>query len=283
MSMNEIDVDEIIDVVARLCIDANCDLGEDVMAALKEALENEESPIGREVLEQLLENARIAREERMPICQDTGLTVVFLEVGKDVRIVGGDLYDAVNEGVHRGYREGYLRKSVVGDPMIRENTNDNTPAVVYVDVVPDDKLKIKVLPKGAGGENVSAIKMLTPAEGVKCVKDFVLQVVESAGGKPCPPIIVGVGIGGDFEYVALLSKRALLRPIGIHNPQKHIEVLEKELLAKINDLGIGPQGFGGRVTALAVNIETFACHIGSLPVAVNINCYAHRYKEAALG
>lgn len=280
--LREIHVRDITEAVATLCMESNYYLGEDVLRAFRESLGGEESPVGRGILEQLLENARIAAEERVPMCQDTGFAVVFLELGQDLHVVGGDLYQAVNEGVRRGYQEGYLRKSIVGHPLERKNTGDNTPAVIHTEIVPGDRLKITVAPKGGGSENMSGLKMLTPAQGVEGVKEFVIQRVREAGPNPCPPIVVGVGIGGTFEKAALLAKKALLRPIGQHNPLTDVAELERELLERINDLGIGPQGLGGRVTALWVSVEIFPAHIASLPVAVNINCHAARHREAVL-
>lgn len=268
--------------MARLCIEANYFLGEDMLEALRKGMAGEESPVGREVFGQLLENADIARREQVPMCQDTGMATFFLELGQDVHITGGDLEEAINQGVSRGYREGCLRKSVVGHPLERKNTGDNTPAVIHIRVAPGDKLKIVFAPKGAGSENMSALKMLKPAEGVEGVKDFVLATVKAAGPNPCPPIIVGVGIGGNFEKCAFLAKKALLRKAGTPNPLPEIAALEAELLHRINDLGIGPQGLGGRITALAVHVEVYATHIASLPVAVNLSCHAYRHKEVVL-
>lgn len=273
---------EIVAAVAELCQQANYYLGEDVKKALEEAYAKEESPTGRDVLKQILANAEIAAAEQMPMCQDTGVAVVFLEVGQEVAITGGYLYDAVNEGVKKGYTEGYLRKSMVGDPLKRQNTGDNTPAVIHTKIVPGDRLKITVAPKGGGSENMSALAMLTPAAGREGVKKFVVETVKKAGPNPCPPVVVGVGIGGNFEKAALLAKEALLRPLGEPNPEPDLAALEQEILAEINRLGIGPQGFGGRVTALAVHINTFPCHIASLPVAVNLNCHAARHKTVVL-
>lgn len=268
--------------VARLCMEANYFLGEDVLEALRQGMAGEESPVGREVFGQLLENADIARREQVPMCQDTGMATFFVELGQDVHITGGDLEEAINEGVRRGYREGHLRKSVVGHPLKRKNTGDNTPAVIHIRVTPGDRLKIVFAPKGAGSENMSALKMLKPSEGVEGVKEFVLATVKAAGPNPCPPIIVGVGIGGSFEKCALLAKKALLRKAGAPNPLPDIAALEKDLLRRINDLGIGPQGLGGRITALAVHVEVYATHIASLPVAVNLSCHAYRHKEVVL-
>lgn len=274
---------EVTSAVKKLCISANCNVPRETIAALESAAETEESPVGREILEQILENHRIAREEGVPACQDTGVAMVFLELGQDVHLVGGDLYEAINEGVRQGYTEGYLRKSLVNDPLFkRVNTGDNTPAVIYVDIVPGEDLKITVAPKGGGAENMSGLAMLAPAAGVDGVKQFVVEQVKKAGSNPCPPIVVGVGIGGTFDRVALLAKKALLRPAGSRNPDPMYAELERELLAEVNKLGIGPQGFGGRTTALAVNIETAPCHIASLPVAVNINCHVGPHETVVL-
>ena len=280
--MREIDVAQVTETVARLCQEANMDLGEDAFAALERALEQEESPVGKDVLQQLIENARLARREWVPMCQDTGVAVVLVDVGQDVHVVGGSLEDAINAGVRKGYTEGYLRKSVVADPFDRKNTGDNTPAVIHYRVVPGDRLKITVLPKGAGSENMSALKMLTPADGLEGVMDFVVEVVDQAGSNPCPPIIVGVGVGGTMEQAALLAKRALARPVGQPHPRPEIAGIEEKLLQRINRLGIGPQGLGGRVTALAVHMEVYPTHIACLPVAVNLQCHAARHKEAVL-
>jgi len=277
-----ITVDQVIETVAGLCQEANFRLGEDVLAAIERAQDEEISLTGKDILQQLLKNAEIAREEAVPICQDTGFAVVFLELGQDVHIAGGDLYAAVNEGVRRGYRDGYLRKSIVDHPFNRVNTGDNTPAVIHTRIVPGEHLRIIVAPKGGGSENMSALKMLKPAEGVAGVKKFVVETVRAAGPNPCPPIIVGVGIGGTFEKAALLAKEALLRPLGTPAADPAAAALEKELLETINGLGIGPQGLGGQVTALAVHVEVHPCHIASLPVAVNLNCHASRHKEALL-
>jgi len=281
--MREINCQEVREAVARLCKEANFFLGEDVLDALHRAQEEEESSLGKEILDRILENAQVAARERMPLCQDTGLAVVFLEVGQDVHIVGGSLYDAVNEGVRQGYIEGYLRKSVVDRPFsARVNTGDNAPAIIHTDIVPGDRLKITVCPKGGGSENMSALAMLKPADGREGVINFVVDTVDKAGANPCPPIIVGVGIGGTFEKAALLAKKALLRPVGQSHPDPEVAQLEKDILERVNKLGIGPQGFGGRVTALAVHVEVFPCHIASLPVAVNIQCHSARHKEAVL-
>ncbi len=280
--MKEIDAQRISEAVKELCIEANCVLGEDVISAIENALKKEESKIGKEILKLLIENVNVARAEKIPICQDTGVAVVFVELGSDVRIVNGDLREAINDGVKRGYTEGYLRKSMVKSPIDRVNTGDNTPAIIHFDIVKGENLKITVLPKGGGSENMSQLKMLAPSDGVEGVKKFVVETVKKAGSNPCPPIIVGVGIGGNFEYAPLLAKKALLRPVGEHNPDPQIAKLEEELLEEINKTGIGPQGLGGRVTALALNIETYPCHITALPVAVNIECHAHRHREVVL-
>lgn len=280
--MKEVDAAKITEEVMRLCMEANFELGEDVLRAIERGYETEESPVGKEILGQLLENAEIAKTERMPICQDTGLTVIFLEVGQDVRITGGDLETAINEGVRKGYMEGYLRKSVLGDPLKRVNTGDNTPAVLHTKIVPGDTFRMYVVPKGGGSENMSKVAMLKPADGVDGVKEFVVESVRTASANPCPPIIVGVGIGGTFEQCAMNSKRALLREIGSEHSDPFYAELEKELLVKVNELGVGPQGLGGVVTALAVHIEAAPCHIASLPVAVNLNCHAARHKMVEL-
>ncbi|WP_428323565.1 fumarate hydratase [Natroniella sulfidigena] len=281
--MMAIHVEQVTEAVAKMCKEANYILGADILEGYQEALEREESEVAREVLETLLENAEIAKEEKMPICQDTGMAVIFLELGQDAEIEGGSLTEAINEGVRQGYQEGYLRKSVVADPLERQNTGDNTPAIIHTELVPGDKIKLTVAPKGFGSENMSQIKMLKPADGVEGVKDFVLQVVEEAGSNPCPPIVVGVGIGGTFEKAALLAKKAIVRPIGLHNQKEELAQVEEELLTEINQLGIGPQGFGGATTALAVNINDYPTHIAGLPVAVNINCHVTRHKEITLG
>ncbi len=280
--MREIPFAQVRDTVARLCIDANCLLGEDVIQAFTTALAEEESPTGKDIIRQCLKNAEIARQEMMPICQDTGWAVVWVEIGSEVRITGGELYDAISQGVAKGYTEGYLRKSIVRDPLRRENTNDNTPPIIYTDIVPGEKLKITVQPKGGGSENMSEVKMLSAADGAEGIKEFVIDRVARSQANPCPPVIVGVGIGGTFEKSALLAKHALLRRIGSVHPDPFYAEMEKELLHRINRLGIGPQGLGGRITALAVFIEAFPCHIATLPCAVNINCHAARHKTAIL-
>ncbi|NLA42119.1 MAG: fumarate hydratase [Smithella sp.] len=273
---------QITRAVRKLFIEANTALNPDVISALKRALKKEESPIGRQVLEKILENARVARRAEMPICQDTGLAVLFVEIGQEVHITGGDLREAVGEGVRQAYADGYLRKSVC-DPLTRANTKDNTPAVIHVDLVPGNQLKITAMPKGGGSENMSAARMLTPAAGIEGIKKFILETVEAAGANPCPPIIVGVGIGGSLEQACLLAKKALLRPVGKkHKTDKRLARMERELLEKINALGIGPAGFGGRITALAVSAEMMPCHIASLPVAVNIQCHVARHKEIVI-
>ncbi|MDI6709533.1 MAG: fumarate hydratase [Thermoanaerobacterales bacterium] len=280
--MRTINTDDIIAAVARLCQEACFELEADVRAALENARGKEVSPVGREILEQLLTNAAIAESERIPMCQDTGIVVVFLDVGQEAAIVGGDLYAAVTEGVHQGYTEGYLRKSVVKSPLERVNTGDNTPPVIHCRIVPGDQLRITVVPKGAGSENMSALKMLKPADGVEGVKQFVIDTVLAAGPNACPPLTVGVGIGGTMEKAALMAKEALVRPLGRPNPDPAAAALEAELLERINALGLGPMGLGGRVTALAVHVELYPTHIASLPVAVNINCHAMRHKSTLL-
>lgn len=280
--MKRIHINTIIDAVEKLCIKANYDLGKDVIASFNKALTTEESPLGREVFARLIENAAIAHEERVPMCQDTGMTVIFVELGQDLHIEGGLLTDALNEGVRRGYEKGYLRKSVVNDPFERVNTQDNTPAIIHYDLVQGDELHITVAPKGAGSENMGAIKMCKPSDGLEGVMQFVVDTVDRAGGNPCPPIIVGVGAGGNMEKATLLAKKALTRDVGVHNPEERLAKIEEELLERINKLGIGPQGFGGVNTALAVNLEVYPTHIAMLPVAVNINCHAARHKEITL-
>jgi fumarate hydratase subunit alpha len=279
--MKQISCREITDNVRKMCLEANFNLGEDVLQAFNAAEKNEESPIGREIMGMLTENARIAKDESIPMCQDTGFAVFFVELGDDVRVIDGNLIEAINEGVRRGYQEGYLRKSIC-HPFTRKNTGDNTPAVVHVELVPGDKLKIIFAPKGGGSENMSRVTMLRPSDGKKGIKDFVVTRVKESGANPCPPIIVGVGIGGTFEKAAWLAKKALLRPLGSAHPDPELAAFEQEIFTAINNLGIGPQGFGGSTTSLAVHIELFPCHIASLPVAVNINCHAHRHKEVIL-
>ncbi len=277
--MREIDVQLLSDTVAEMCKEANYYLGDDVLKALKNGLREEVSPVGREIIRQLLENARIAREEEVPLCQDTGFAVLFVELGQEVQLTGGDFNEALQEGVRRGYREGFLRNSIVSDPLERINTGDNTPAIIHLEIVPGDKVKLVFAPKGGGSENMSAVRMLTPAQGVEGLLDFVVETAAKAGPNACPPLVVGVGLGGTFEKVAYLAKKALLRPLNEPHPNPFYADLEKEMLARINRLGIGPQGYGGKITALAVHIETFPCHIASLPAAVNLNCHACRCKE----
>jgi len=280
--MREVAYADVVETVSRLAIEANTFLGEDVLRALEVAAAREESPLGRQVLAEILENDRLAASERLPICQDTGAAVVFVEMGEEVSIKGGSLFDAIHAGVRKGYVEGYLRKSMVADPLRRQNTKDNTPAIIHLELVPGDRLKITLLPKGGGAENMSRMAMLTPAHGAEGVKQFVLETVEKAGPNACPPVVVGVGIGGTFDTVGMLAKKALLRPVGSIHPDPFYAEMEKELLERINNLGIGPMGYGGRVTALAVHIEAAPCHIVSLPVAVNLQCHAARVKWAEL-
>ncbi len=279
--MREIHVEEIRDNVAQMCIDAAYHVSDDVLMAFDRALETETAPAAKEIIGLLIENARIARDEHIPVCQDTGIAIFFVEIGQDLRIKNGFLVDAINEGVRKGYREGYLRKSVV-EPISRKNTGDNTPAIIYTELVPGDKLKISFMPKGAGSENMSVIRMLRPTEGIEGIKDFVLECVQKAGANPCPPVVVGVGIGGDFEKAALLAKKALLRPVGSPHAKLELASLEEMLLKAVNKTGIGPEGLGGKVTAMAVHVESFPCHMASLPVAVNINCHAARHKTILL-
>ena len=279
--MKEINVTQITETVAKLCIDACLYLGDDVVELLHQAREKEVSNFGCYILDRMLENLKIASEQQIPMCQDTGMTVVFLEIGQDVHITGGNLEDAINEGVRRGYQEGYLRKSVLS-PLERVNTKDNTPAVIHTQIVPGDNLKIMVAPKGAGSENMSRLKMLKPADGLEGIKEFVLETVTLAGGCPCPPLILGIGIGGTMEKAAILAKKALLRKAGAPSTDSLAAELETEILKLVNKTGIGPQGLGGKVTALAVHIETYPTHIAELPVAVNIQCHAARHKEAIL-
>jgi fumarate hydratase subunit alpha len=279
--MREIHTSEITAAVRGLCIEANTHLGQDVLEAFNRAIDQEISPTGKDILGKLVENASIAREEGIPICQDTGFAVVFVELGQKVHLVGGELKEAINEGVRLGYQEGYLRKSTC-HPFTRKNTGDNTPAIIHVDVVPGDGLRLMVAPKGGGSENMSRVTMLTPAVGIKGVKDFVVQRVKESGANPCPPTIVGVGIGGTFEMAALLAKKALLRQLGSQNPNPELAIIEQEFYDEINALGIGPQGLGGRITSLAVHVNMMECHIASLPVAVNIQCHAARHKEIEL-
>ncbi len=280
--MRELSVEEITKAVAVLCVDANLKLSLETEQCIDNARQNEKSPLAKSVLGQLQENMEIAREDKIPICQDTGMAVFFVEIGQDLHITGGNLTDAINEGVRYGYAEGYLRKSVVGDPLERENTKDNTPAIIHYDIVSGDKLTITIAPKGFGSENMSKLEMLKPADGVEGVKRVVLDAAKNAGPNACPPFVLGVGIGGDFELVAKLAKKALTREPGTHNPLPHIAKLEEEILEEINSLGIGPAGLGGSTTALAVNIETYATHIAGLPVAVNMCCHVYRHKSVVL-
>jgi fumarate hydratase subunit alpha len=279
--MREIDVKLITGKVRDLCMEANTDLGEDVLEVFDRAIEKEESPLGVEILKELKENARIARDEKVAICQDTGFAVVFIELGQDVHLVGGGLKEAIFEGVRQGYRDGYLRKSIC-HPFTRANTGDNTPAIIHTEIVPGDQVKITVAPKGGGSENMSRVVMLTPSDGIEGIKRYVVERVKESGSNPCPPTIIGVGIGGTFELAALLAKKSLIRPLGSKNPDTELDQLEFEILTEINKLGIGPQGLGGRTTSLAVHILMMPCHIASLPLAVNIQCHAQRHKEVTL-
>ncbi len=282
--MREISAKEIEETVRDMCMDANYNLGDDVVEAIKKAKDREDSPTGKAILEDILKNIEIGKNEKLAICQDTGFAVYFVELGEDVRITDGHYMDAFTEGTRRGYQDGYLRKSIVNDPVLsRVNTKDNTPPIVYTDIVPGDKIKITMCPKGGGAENMAEIRMLTAAHGIEGVKKFVIERVEKSGGNPCPPVVVGVGIGGTFEKCAMLAKKSLLRhPLGSHNPDKRFAEVEEELLEKINNLGIGPMGLGGRTTALAVHIETFPCHIATMPAAVNLNCHASRHKTRTI-
>lgn len=280
--MKTINVNEIIKTVKELSIEANYYLPNDVKEAIEKAEKNEKWPIANNILNKILENSQIASAEKMPICQDTGMACVFIDIGQDVHITGGSLEEAINEGVRQGYAEGFLRKSVVKDPLHRVNTNDNTPALIYYNMVPGDKVKITVAPKGFGSENMSRIAMLKPSDGLEGVKNFVLETVRMAGPNPCPPIVIGIGIGGSFDKAAYLAKKALIRPVNENNTDEFYGNLEKELLEEVNKIGIGTQGFGGKTTALALNIETYPTHIAGLPVAVNINCHATRHKERVL-
>ncbi len=280
--MREIQAGAVTETVARLCIETNQYLPEDVKGALRDCRACEDWAIAQNVLDQIIENYEIAQERELPVCQDTGIACVFLEVGQEVHIAGGSLREAVDEGVRRGYGEGYLRKSVVRDPLRRVNTGDNTPAMLYTEIVPGDQLRVTVAPKGFGSENMSAIRMLKPSAGLQGVKDFILETVEHAGPNPCPPMVIGVGIGGTFDKAALLAKKALLRPLDSSYPDPFYADLERELLEKINRLGIGPQGFGGRTTALGLNIETMPTHIAGLPCAVNVSCHVTRHKTEVI-
>ena len=275
--MRTIHTDEIIKEIRQMCIDANLILSEDVKCRIEDAIQTEKSPVGKNVLQQLDENMKIARTENIPICQDTGMAVVFLKLGQDLHIEGMNLEDAVNEGIRQGYVDGYLRKSVVGDPILRENTKDNTPGIIHYEIVPGDRLEITVAPKGFGSENMSRVFMLKPADGIEGVKNAILTAVKDAGPNACPPMVIGVGVGGTFEKCALLAKKALTRPVGEHSNVEYVADMEKEMLQKINKLGIGPGGLGGTTTALAVNINTYPTHIAGLPVAINICCHVNRH------
>ncbi|WP_105619300.1 fumarate hydratase [Vallitalea okinawensis] len=280
--MREIHVSQITEAVAKMCIDANYYISDDIKEAFHTSIKEEVSPIGKDILGQLIDNSEVARDLQMPICQDTGMAVVFCEIGQEVHLVGGSIEEAINEGVRKGYEEGYLRKSVVNDPLIRENTKDNTPAVIYYNIVPGSEVEITVAPKGFGSENMSRIYMLKPADGIEGVKKAILEAVELAGPNACPPIIVGVGLGGTFDKAAYLAKKALLRPVGHSSEIPHIKELEDEMLTKINKLGIGPQGLGGKTTALDIHIETYPTHIAGLPVAINISCHVTRHVSKVL-
>lgn len=279
--MRTISTDQIIEAVKDLCIDAACILNDNIREKIKEAKQQEESPFAKSILDQLLENARIAKEDRVPLCQDTGMAVVFLRLGQDVHITGGSLYAAIDEGVRRGYSQGYLRKSVL-DPLTRENTGDNSPAVIHTEIVDGDRLEITLAPKGFGSENMSKLAMLKPSDGIEGIKAFVLDTVIEAGANPCPPIIVGIGIGGTMDKAAYIAKRSLLRRLGEKNPDPQLAQLELELLDLVNSTGIGPQGLGGKTTALAVHIEAFPTHIAGLPVAINIQCHCARHRSISL-
>ena len=280
--MREINVSQITDVVEKLCIEANQYLPEDVQGAIRQCRACEDWTIAQGVLDQIITNFEIAEQENVPICQDTGMACVFLEIGQDVHLVGGNLTEAVDEGVRRGYTNGYLRKSVVKDPVRRGNTGDNTPAMLYTEIVPGEQVKVTVGPKGFGSENMSAIRMFKPSAGLQGIKDFIIETVETAGPNPCPPMVVGVGIGGTFDKAALLAKKALMRPIDSSNPDPYYADLEVEMLEKINQLGIGPQGFGGKTTAIGLNIETLPTHIAGMPCAININCHVTRHKSEVI-
>lgn len=280
--MRDVNVSEITKNIKEMCIEANHFLSEDMKKVFKNAVDSEESPLGKQVLNQLNENLSIAASDMIPICQDTGMAVIFINVGQEVHFTGGDITDAINEGVREGYVEGYLRKSVVSDPLIRENTKDNTPAVIHYSIVPGDKVEITVAPKGFGSENMSRVFMLKPADGIEGVKNAILTAVKDAGPNACPPMVVGVGIGGTFDKCALLAKKALMRPLDSHNPDPFYADLENEMLEKVNKLGIGPQGFGGKTTAIGLNIETMPTHIAGMPCAVNINCHVTRHKTEVI-
>lgn len=280
--MRELQYQEIVNKVAALCQEANYDLGQDVITAFEQAVQTESSEIGKGVLNQLIENANIAAENRVPMCQDTGVSVFIVKLGQDCHITGGSLYDAINEGVRKGYEEGYLRYSIVDDPLNRKNTGDNTPSVIHIELVKGDQLDIQMSAKGGGAENMSALKMLTPSDGIEGVKQFIMDTVKKAGPNACPPLVVGIGIGGNFETCAYLAKKSLFKPVGERHADPELAKLEQELIQSINALGIGPQGLGGSTTTLDVKIETAPCHIAALPVAVNLNCHASRHKHAVL-
>ena len=280
--MREIAASQITDVVERLCIEACQYLPEDVKTAIRQCRKEEDWAIAQGVLDNIIENFEIAEREQVPICQDTGMACVFLEIGQDVHITGGGLREAVDEGVRRGYENGYLRKSVVKDPVRRGNTGDNTPAMLYTEIVPGEQIRVTVAPKGFGSENMSAVRMFKPSAGIEGIKDFILETVEASGPNPCPPIVIGVGIGGTFDKAALLAKKALLRDLGSKNPDPYYAELEEEMLEKVNCLGIGPQGFGGRTTAIGLNIETLPTHIAGMPCAININCHVTRHKTEVI-
>lgn len=280
--MRTIHTDEITKAIKDMCIEANLHLGKDVEEKLMEASEKEESTVGTQILEQLKENLKIADEKQIPICQDTGMAVVFMQIGQDVHVEGSDLEDAINEGIRQGYTEGFLRKSVVGDPILRENTKDNTPGIIHYSIEPGSNITITIAPKGFGSENMSKVYMLKPADGIEGVKAAILDAVKNAGPNACPPLVVGVGIGGTFEKCALLAKKALTRDMNTHNSIPYVKELEEELLVKINNLGIGPGGLGGRITALGINIETYPTHIAGLPVAVNMCCHVNRHVKRVL-
>jgi len=278
--MREVNAKKITEAIKKLCLEANYDLSEDVLEALNKALKQEESEIGRNILREIMKNAEIAKKKKLPLCQDTGLAIVFVEIGSEVRIIGGNLQEAVNEGISQGYKN--LRKSVVSDPLKRVNTQDNTPAIIHTEIVPGEKIKIGLLPKGGGAENASELKMFLPTASKEEIMDFVVDLINRKGVNACPPLIVGVGMGGSFDSVGYLAKKALIRPMGKHHSRAEIADLEREMLKRINATGLGPMGLGGKITALAVHIEVAPCHIASLPVAVNLECHSHRYKETVL-
>lgn len=280
--MREISVSLLVETISELCLEANLVLNADLYRALEKAVEEEESPVGKECLSNLVANADAARQNQLALCQDTGMVVVFAELGQEVRIVGGNFEAAITEGVRHGYEQGFFRCSVVNDPFLRENTSDNTPPVIYTRIVPGDTLRLTVVPKGFGSENMGAVQMLTPAEGKEGVKRFIVNTVLKAGANPCPPLIIGVGVGGTMEYAGLLAKKALLRPVGDKHPRSDLAELEDELLTAVNNLGIGPQGLGGRITALAVHLEVYPTHIAGLPCAVNLSCHSLRHKTKVL-